>query len=155
MCDATENNSFGSGLTDVTLVTCILKGHNHGHTVLDRYWFSGDCLTQSNPFCTSIISSNQITWIHSDDIIIKNWDFSERRTPVGWFKYHNEFIIATSLYPYFIFNAVFVTCSHSFLYSLVLTVGALTPCILTIYYVLTEHAIKHNHNQPSILYQLS
>ena len=29
--------------------------------ILVWYWFSEDQLTQSNPFCTSIITSNQIT----------------------------------------------------------------------------------------------
>ena len=43
------------------------------------------------------------------------------------------------------FKAVFTTCSHSFPYSLVLNVHALTPCILTPSDFLTEHAIKHNH----------
>ena len=89
-------------------------------------------LTQSNPFCTSIISSNQITRAHSDNIIIKNSHLSQIRTSVGWGKCHDEFIIATSLYPYFIFLiAIFMTCSHRFLYSLVLNVRALTPWILT------------------------
>ena len=36
-------------------------------------------------------------------------------------------------------------CPHILLYSLVLNVRALTPCFLTKYYFLTEHAIKHNH----------
>ena len=38
-----------------------------------------------------------------------------------------------------------MTCSHSFMYSLVLNVRALTTCILTPSSFLTEHAIKHNH----------
>ena len=41
-------------------------------------------------------------------------------------------------------KAVFVTGSHSFPYSLVMNVHALTPCILTLSYFLTERAIKHN-----------
>ena len=61
------------------------------------YWFSEDHLTQYNPFCTSIITSNQITRAHSDYIIIKNGHCSQRRTSVGWCKCHDEFRIATSL----------------------------------------------------------
>ena len=38
--------------------------------ILVRYWFSEDQLTQSNPFCTSIISSFHITRAHYDDIIV-------------------------------------------------------------------------------------
>ena len=40
--------------------------------ILVWYWFSEDQLTQSNPFCASIISSNQIIMAHSGDIVIKN-----------------------------------------------------------------------------------
>ena len=43
--------------------------------IIVRYSFSEDCLTQSNPLCTSIISSNQITRAHPNDIIIKNVHF--------------------------------------------------------------------------------
>ena len=51
----------------------------------------------------------------------------------------------TSLYPHLFFKAVFMTCSHSFPYSLVLNVRALKPCILILYDFLTEHVIIHNH----------
>ena len=37
-------------------------------------------MTQSDPFCTSIITSNKITRANSEDIIIKNGDFSYRST---------------------------------------------------------------------------
>ena len=66
-------------------------------TLLVWYWFSQDQLTQSNPFCTSIISFNQIIRAHSDDIIIKNGHCSQRKTYVGWCKCHDEFRVATSL----------------------------------------------------------
>ena len=36
---------------------------------------------------------------HSDDIIINNVHCYQRRTSAGWCKWHNEFKIATSLYP--------------------------------------------------------
>ena len=42
------------------------------HFLLVLYWFSEDHLTQYNPFFTSIISSDQITRAHYDDIIINN-----------------------------------------------------------------------------------
>ena len=88
--------------------------------VLVQYLFFEDCLTQYNPFCTPIISSNRITRAHYDNMIIKNGRFSQRRKYFFWCKCHDEFIITTLLYPYFIFKAVFITCSHSFLYRLVL-----------------------------------
>ena len=47
-------------------------------SILVRYWFSEDFLTQSNPFCTYIISSNQINRAHSDNIIINNGHCSHR-----------------------------------------------------------------------------
>ena len=111
------------------------------------YWFAEHFLTQSSPFCTSIISSNQITRAHYDNIIINNGHCYHRRTLCGWCKHHYEFIISTSLYPYSLifFEAVFVNGSHSFLYSLVLNVHALTPWLMTLSYFLTEHAIKHNN----------
>ena len=71
--------------------------------VLFRYWFSEDCLTQSNPFCTSIISSNQITMAHSDDITIKNCYCYQRRKFVVLCKCYDEFRTATLMYPYFFF----------------------------------------------------
>ena len=114
-------------------------------SLLVQYWFSEDQLTQSNPFCTSIISSYQITRAHSDIIIIKNRHCSQIITYFGWCKCHDEFRITTSLYPYFIFKAVFTTCYHSFPYSWVLNVRALTPCILTPSGFLKEHVMKHNH----------
>ena len=61
-------------------------------------------MTQSNPFCTYIISSNQISRAHSDNIIIKNGLCSHRRRLGRLFNYHDEFIIVTSLYPYFFFK---------------------------------------------------
>ena len=115
-------------------------------SVIVGYWFFGGFLTQYNPFCTSIISLNQITRAYSDNIIINNGHCSHGRTLCFWCKWHDEFIIATLLYPYFIIvlKVFFVTGSHSFPYSLVLNVRALTPWIMTIYYFLTERAIKHN-----------
>ena len=50
---------------------------------------------------------------------------------------------------YFIFKAVYATCSYSSPYSLVLDVRALTPCILTPSYFLTEHDIKQNKKPAS------
>ena len=83
---------------------CYMALANHRTSlrgVLVWYWFSEDFLTQSNPFCTSIISSNQNTRAHSDNIIIKNGHFSQRRTYIGWCKCHDEFRIATSSEPFF------------------------------------------------------
>ena len=51
--------------------------------ILVGLWFSEEFLTQSNPFYTSIISSNQITRAHYDDIIIKNGHGSHRRKLCG------------------------------------------------------------------------
>ena len=79
----------------------------HDHTLLVRYWFSYDFSTQCNPFCTSIISSNQITRANADNIVINNGRCYQRRTYVGWCKCHDELRIATSLYPYFIFKICF------------------------------------------------
>ena len=38
---------------------------------------------------------------------MKNWHCSQRRKLCGWFKYHDDFCIVTSLYPYFIFKSCF------------------------------------------------
>ena len=122
----------------------ILKQIKKTKKVLVWYWFSEDFLNQPNHFCSSIISSNNITREHYDDIIIKNGHCSHKITSVGWCKCHDKFRITASLYPYFIFKAIFVTGSHSFLYSLLLNVRALTPWILTISYFFAEHAIKQN-----------
>ena len=54
-------------------------------------------------------------------------------------------MMSSELWRHCFKKAVFMTCSHSFPYSLVLNVRALTPCILTPSYFLTEHAIKNNH----------
>ena len=113
--------------------------------VLVRYWFSKDCLTQLNPFCAYIISSNQITRAHSDNIIINNGHCSQRITSVGWCKCHDKFRIATSLYPYFIIKKI---CFHNMFPQLL--VHPSTECTYTdtVHYdpfFLTEHAIKHNH----------
>ena len=51
--------------------------------VLFGYWFSENVLNQSNPFCTSIISSNQMNGAHSDDTIINNGHFSHRKILCG------------------------------------------------------------------------
>ena len=80
-----------------------VKMYIDGILVLVLYWLYKDCLTQYNPFCTSIISSNQITKEYSDNFIINHGHFYQRRTYVGWRTFHDEFIIAKSLYPYFIF----------------------------------------------------
>ena len=110
------------------------------------YWFSEDFLTQSSPLCTSIVSSNQITRTLYHNSINKNGHCYHRRTLCGWCKCHYEFLIATSLYPYYYsFKAVIVTGSHSLPYSLVLNVWALTPWYMNLSYFLKEHTIKHNH----------
>ena len=59
------------------------------------------------PLGISINSTNEITRAHSEDIIIKNGHCSHKRTLCGWFKCDDEFIITTSLYPYFIFLSSF------------------------------------------------
>ena len=52
--------------------------------VLFGYCFYEKILNQSNPFCTYIISSNQITRAHSDDTIINNGHFSHRKNCVAY-----------------------------------------------------------------------
>ena len=63
--------------------TCSEESIVQYNKVLVRYWFSEDQLTQSNPFCTSIISSYQTIRAHSDDIIIKNGHCYRIITSVG------------------------------------------------------------------------
>ena len=86
--------------------------------VLVVYWFSEGFLTQFISFCTSNI----------DDIIIEKGYCSHRRKLCGCCKFHDDFRITTSLYPFK--KTVFVTGSHTLLYSLVLNVRALKPWVL-------------------------
>ena len=64
-----------------------------GLHILVWYWFSEYQLTQSNPFCTSIISSNQITRAHNDNIIINNGHCSKIRISFGWCKCYGEKLV--------------------------------------------------------------
>ena len=84
---------YGSAFWQLYIYREFATGTNRifdSHIFLERflqelvgYLFSEGFLTRSNPFCTSILSSNQIARVHYDDIIIKNEHFSHGITLCG------------------------------------------------------------------------
>ena len=113
-------------------------------------------MTQSDPFCTSIITPSQITRAYYNDTIIKNRYFLKEEHILA---YVSSMMISELQRHcnHFSFKKMFfyVTCSHSFLYSLVMNVHTLTPCIPTHFYF---YGTCHKHKitkQPPPLNQLS